>query len=223
MISVVIRTKNEEQWIGRCLAGVKAQSVRDVEIIVVDNQSTDSTLGIAEWHGCKIINIGDDKFTFGRALNWGIDAAAGEYIAIISGHCVPTDDRWLSAFHSCFEDRSIAGAYGRQEPLPDTSPNDKRDLWTTFGIEPKIQKVDYFFHNANSMIVKDIWEKLPFDEEIQGVEDRDWAKKVLGLGYKIAYQPLANVYHFHGIHHDGNPERSQRVARVIESIGMRGA
>ncbi|MFB8794966.1 MAG: glycosyltransferase [Microcoleus sp.] len=45
--SVVIRCYNEEQHIGRLLSGIMEQSVRDVEIILVDSGSTDATVGIA--------------------------------------------------------------------------------------------------------------------------------------------------------------------------------
>jgi rhamnosyltransferase len=54
------------------------------------------------------------------------------------------------------------------------------------------------------------------------VEDRDWAKKVLGRGYKIIYEPSASVYHHHGIHQGRNVERAERVVRVIEMINNGG-
>ena len=46
MISVVIRTKNEETWIGRCLRAVADQTYPDFEVILVDNNSTDATMDI---------------------------------------------------------------------------------------------------------------------------------------------------------------------------------
>ena len=68
------------------------------------------------------------------------------------------------------------------------------------------------------MIRRDLWEALPFDETIAGVEDRDWAKRVLGRGYRVVYEPAASVYHFHGINHGRDQARAARVARVIELI-----
>jgi glycosyltransferase involved in cell wall biosynthesis len=225
VISVVIRTKNEERWLRRCLTAVALQSYRPVEVIVVDNVSTDGTVGIAKEFGCRILSIDDCEFTFGRALNRGIAVARGELIAILSGHCIPLNERWLSCLAASFVDELVAGVYGRQEPLPDSDPFDKRDLWTTFGLERRVQTRDIFFHNANSIILRRVWNEVPFDEEISGVEDRDWAKKVLGRGYKIVYEPNASVYHHHGIHQGRNVERAERVVRVIELIhngGRRG-
>src|SRR5688572_30489215 len=135
MISVIVRTKNEGRWIGRCLAGVLGQDCTDFEVIVVDNASTDDTVRQARAAGCRVVNISDGEFSFGRAINRGIEAARGDFAAILSGHCIPVHDRWLSSLRaSLLADASIAGVYGRQVPLPDSHPFDKRDLWTTFGI-----------------------------------------------------------------------------------------
>jgi glycosyltransferase involved in cell wall biosynthesis len=189
-----------------------------VGVVVVDNMSTDGTIAIAEEFGCHIVRIDDRQFSFGRAINLGIAASTGELIAILSGHCIPVNEQWLSCFAAAFTDDLVAGVYGRQEPLPDSDAFDKRDLWTTFGVERRIQMQDMFFHNANSIIRRRIWEDVPFDEEISGVEDRDWAKKVLARGHKIVYEPSASVYHHHGIHQGRNVARAERVVRVIELI-----
>ena len=218
MISVVIRTKNEADWIGRCLTAVRRQDYAEFEVIVVDNDSTDGTREIAAGFDCRVLRIGDAEFTFGRALNYGIRAARGELIAILSGHSIPVNDKWLERLALVFTQPDIAGAYGRQEPLQDTSDFDKRDLWTTFGLDRRIQTKDFFFHNANSMIRRDIWESVPFNENLEGVEDRDWARRVLQMSYKISYEPYASVYHFHGIHQGRDEARAARVAHVIELI-----
>ena len=46
--SIVIRAYNEEKHIGRLLEGIQHQTIKDVEIILVDSGSTDSTVSIAE-------------------------------------------------------------------------------------------------------------------------------------------------------------------------------
>ncbi len=217
-ISVIIRSKNEERWIRRCLAAVTQQDCEGLEIIVVDNGSSDRTVEIAREFQCKVLDIDDRCFSYGRALNLGIGEAGGEYVAILSAHCIPLNNRWLARLRMDFVDDSIGAVYGRQEPLPDSDVFDKRDLWTVFGLERKVQTKDFFFHNANSMIRRRLWETLPFDEELSGVEDRDWAKKVIERGYRIVYQPQASVYHFHGIHQAQDRARAERVVRVIELI-----
>jgi glycosyltransferase involved in cell wall biosynthesis len=221
MISLVIRTKNEAGWIARCLTAIALQDLPDQEVVLVDNESTDDTRPLARRFKCRIVRISAREFSYGRAINLGIAHARGDLVAILSGHCVPAHDRWLSALSAHFDDPTVAGVYGRQIPLPDSHPFDKRDLWTTFGVERRVQRKDYMFHNANSMIRRSVWTAVPFDEEISGVEDRDWARKVLARGYQIVYEPLATVYHHHGIHQGLDPDRAERVVRVIQMIGDR--
>ncbi|MAH84060.1 MAG: hypothetical protein CBB68_06800 [Rhodospirillaceae bacterium TMED8] len=217
-ISIVIRAKNEAKWLASCLDAVSMQDYHDFETIVIDNQSTDKTREIAEAFDCEIIDITDEEFNFSRALNIGIATGKKQLIAMVSGHCIPADDQWLSRLAMHFSDPSVVAVYGRQEPLPDTAPTDKRDLWITFGLDRKTQKRDYFFHNANSMIRRTTWENTPFNENIHGVEDQDWAKKVLSNNHRIIYEPTARVFHHHGIHHALSEERAERVVRVIELI-----
>ncbi|MFO3797859.1 MAG: glycosyltransferase, partial [Anaerolineales bacterium] len=55
--SLVIRAYNEEKHIGRLLEGVAQQSVRDVEVILVDSGSTDRTVEIARQFGARVLHI----------------------------------------------------------------------------------------------------------------------------------------------------------------------
>ncbi len=218
-VSVILRSKNEARWIARCVHALSLQQYDGgIEIVLVDNESKDGTAEIARSLGCRVISISDKEFTYGRALNRGIAASAGEFIATLSAHCIPVNDQWAVRLVSNFHVPAVAGVYGRQEPLPDSSDFDKRDLWTTFGHERRIQRKDYFFHNANGMIRRSIWQTMPFDEQMRGVEDRAWAKQALRAGFLIVYEPAASVYHHHGIHQGRDEKRARRVAQVIEMI-----
>lgn len=183
---------------------------------MVDNDSTDATLSIAESFGVKTIKIPTADFSYGKALNDGIRACSGEFICCLSGHCIPQNTNWLFWLHTGFHDPQVAGVYGRQKPVQSTHVLDKRDLWNLFGPERKVQTTDPFFHNANSMIRRSVWEAIPFDETANGVEDRIWAQKVLARNYKIVYEPQGAVYHPHGVNQVGDISRAERVVKVIE-------
>ena len=221
MISVVLRAKNEAYWMGRCLTALTRQKLPDIDVVLVDNESTDDSVPIAERFGCTIRTIGRDEFSYGRALNIGFEAARHDTVALLSSHCVPIDELWadyLFAHLGPEGDNAVCGVYGRQEPMPDTSAIDRRDLWTTFRDERVRQRKDYFFHNANSGIRKSVWEEHPFDEQIRGVEDREWGKRMIALGHEIVYEPSLRVYHQHGIHQGRDEGRAKRVAEVIDII-----
>lgn len=217
MVSIIIRTKNEERWITTCLSSIFSQDYKDFEVIIVDNMSTDKTCEKAKkFNITKILTCED--YLPGKALNIGVREAKGEYIACISGHCIPVDSKWLSNLLNNLKEPKVGGVYGRQEPMEFTSDADKRDLALVFGLDRKVQRKDTFFHNANSMFKKNIWEEIPFDEDVSNIEDRVWAKKVLERGYEVVYEPMASVYHYHGIHQNGNVERCANVVRILESL-----
>ena len=215
-VSIIIRTKNEERWIGSCLRAIYGQTYKDFEIIIVDNNSKDKTIEKANNHLIKNVIYIDDYLP-GKALNIGIENSIGEYFVCISAHCIPTNKYWLETLvNSIEEDKMFAGVYGRQEPMAFSTLADKRDLLIVFGLDRKIQKYDSFFHNANSIVRKELWKKIPFDNNTTNIEDRLWAQEMLNIGYKLMYEPKASVYHYHGIHQDGNIERLQNVVNIIE-------
>ena len=93
LVSIVIRTKNEERWITSCLKAVFKQNYDNIEVIIVDNNSTDRTILKAKEFPVKLVEI--EEFFPGKAINDGIRASSGEYIVCLSGHCVPVNNTWL--------------------------------------------------------------------------------------------------------------------------------
>jgi len=216
LVSIIIRTKNEEEWISKCLRAVFAQKSVKIEVIIVDNNSTDTSIARAKEFDVKILKI--DKYIPGLALNYGISNAKGEIICCLSGHCVPTDEYWLSNLIKPLADPKIAGTYGRQVPTENSDPLDVRDLVMLFRNESFVQSVDSFFHNANSAFLKSTWNQFPFCEESTNIEDRIWGEQVIKSGLKIAYVSEACDFHWHGVNHGLDPKRAKNIARILDNI-----
>ena len=53
LVSIIIRSKNEEKWIRLVLQSILNHTIRDIEVILVDNNSIDNTVRIAKSFGVK--------------------------------------------------------------------------------------------------------------------------------------------------------------------------
>ncbi len=56
LISVIVLTKDSSQTLSSCLKSVRNQSYSNIELIVVDSQSADDTVNIAQKYAAKIVN-----------------------------------------------------------------------------------------------------------------------------------------------------------------------
>jgi glycosyltransferase involved in cell wall biosynthesis len=196
-VSIVIRARNEGPFLGRLLRGIALQDVAEAEVVLVDSGSTDDTRAIAAAGGCRVIDVAPERFTYGHALNLGCAAARGGLCVLVSAHCVPVNDRWLRRLLEPFRDPAVAASYGKQLPLAATLPYEQRNLLAGFPFGSRRQTSHAFFHNANAALRREVWARLPFDETLPGLEDREWARRVLAAGWQIVYEPLAMVYHEH--------------------------
>ena len=196
-VSIIIRSKNEEHFVGQTLESIFNQSI-DIpfEVIVIDSGSNDRTLDIVRKFKVRLFEIEPDKFTFGFALNYGVKLAIGKYIINLSAHCIPVNSKWMAnLLYPLLSDLSIGATYGKQEPIKGLNPFEEQSLITDFDPNEKY-KIRPIFSNANCAIKKRVWEKYPFDENASFSEDFIWAK-MLPSKYKIKYVHSASVYHSH--------------------------
>lgn len=123
IVSIIIPTRNAETYLGQCLESINNQTFRDFEVIIVDGQSTDKTLEVAQ----SLTNFHLIKQTgTGLAASWnqGIQASHGAYISFIDS------DDW-------FEPNSLA--------------QHMQQLLTQPEIDYSIGHVKYFAENANTL------------------------------------------------------------------------
>lgn len=198
--SIVIRTLNEARYLDEVLGSVACQTYPAPcrEVVVVDSGSTDRTLEIARAHGCRIVPIAREQFSFGRSLNLGCDAARGDFLVFISGHCVPTDADWLWQLVLPFRDDSVAITYGRQLGGPETKFSEHCLFEKYFPASAAdAHQAPFFCNNANAAFRRADWASLRFDETLTGLEDMHLARALWEKGRKVAYAPRAAVYHYH--------------------------
>ena len=93
-VSILIPCYNVEKYLPQCLESVIGQTLRDIEIICINDGSTDSTLDILKQYADKdtrIKIIDKENEGYGISMNCGIDMATGEYIGIVES------DDWVDA------------------------------------------------------------------------------------------------------------------------------
>ena len=130
-VSIIIPVYNQEKYIEECLVSVVNQSLKEIEIICVNDGSTDNSLRIlTEWKekDDRISVISGPNCGYGKAMNIGLAAATGEYIGIVE----PDDYVSLSMYEKLYtaakeKDRDIC----------------KADFYRSYGDSKKNVRFDY--------------------------------------------------------------------------------
>ena len=202
-VSFVIRTRNVENDLPRCLDSIFSQNNptnNKLEIIIVDNESTDNTLNVANKYGAKIVTITQDNFTWGKALNIGIEQAEGDIVILMSADVNAENDMWLNEILGPFNNSRVAAVYAKQIPRSDAPIDERIRLELTFPdqsihFDGKDDKI--LASNACAAIKKIVWDDVHYDEEIEGGEEILWTKEIQKSGYAYVYNSNAIVYHSH--------------------------
>ncbi|MBC70015.1 glycosyltransferase family 2 protein [Acinetobacter sp.] len=208
-VSVIIRTKNEERWIGHAIQSVLDHLTKP-EIIVVDNNSTDQTIDIvntfkedpllkkkdnSNYTSIKILKI--ENYTPGRALNLGASKAKNNIILILSSHCVLTKIN-LNQINDDL--KSYVAIFGKQIPVYNGKKIVPRYIWSHF-VSKRVTNMYSsmegrpFLHNAIAIYKRDYLIKNKFDENLVSKEDRYWAIDAKSNKKNILYDPNLEVLH----------------------------
>lgn len=218
--SVIIRTYNEERYLPALLKGIRDQETENVsvEVILVDSGSTDNTLQIANDFGCVIKSIRKEEFSFGKSLNIGCETASGQVLIFISGHCIPVNKDWLINLITPIITERVVWAYGRQIGNEESRFSEQQIFDKYFPAYSSIPQNGFFCNNANAAVLKNVWEKFRFDEELTGLEDMHLAQKVVNEGMKLGYVSEAPVFHLHDENWRKVKNRFEREAIALQRI-----
>lgn len=224
-VSVIIPMFNKSFYSKRCLAALMETTHRPLEIVAIDNGSTDETPAVlaeagkaARAAGIELTVIANDTNRgASTARNQGLDAATGDYIAVMDNDIVIRRRSWAGTMLAALKERSDVGIVspkimfafpphliqcagaavsptgrvfflGRGEPADTPQFNAPRELQAAI--------------SACWMMPASIPRQLGgFDEIYNPVqyEDIDFAYRVRQAGYKILYLPHVEMYHFENV------------------------
>jgi glycosyltransferase involved in cell wall biosynthesis len=89
LVSVILPVYNRAGWVGRAIESVLSQTHRHIELLVIDDGSTDGTRRVLESFGSRITILDQKHAGAETARNLGIESARGEFVAFID-----SDDVW---------------------------------------------------------------------------------------------------------------------------------
>jgi len=196
-IGVVIRALNEEEHVGRLLMGLAQQTRVPDQIVLVDSGSSDSTVPIAERLGAEITHISPQDFSFGRSLNVGFEACETDLVLLLSAHLYPVFDTFVEKLVAPFGQGQVAVSYGRQVGDWRTQFSELRIMRQWFPEAGSGPQEHPFSNNANACVRRRVWELMPYDEDLTGLEDVDFASRAQGKGFEVHYVAEAPVVHVH--------------------------
>lgn len=130
MISVIVAIYNEEKYLRQCLDSIMCQTYRNLEIICVNDGSTDTSLEILEEYAAQddriqIFTKENEGLGGASARNFGLDKATGEYVSILDSDDFFEPDMLDKAFHKAQETDADIVVFGGYE-YDDKSQTDRR-------------------------------------------------------------------------------------------------
>lgn len=213
MISVIIPVKNGASTLNACLKSIKNQkNIGDVEIIILDSGSTDSSIKIAAEYSAKVINIDPGTFNHGLTRNLGASQTNGNLLFFTVQDARLSDNYVLYKMASHFKASHVMGVCGHQAIPHEKDKNPffwirrislpevvirKLDKISEYKEMSEIEKRSLLaWDNVIAMYRKDAFNELPF-EKADFCEDWLWSFAALKKGWTLIYDPSLITYHYH--------------------------
>lgn len=227
-LSVVIPTLNAADEIDSLLDTIEAQSLQPLDILVVDSSSDDGTVDEVAKHPCvNLVRIERKEFNHGSTRDMALRRSAGEFVCFLTQDAAPASNRYLERLVAPFlADDSIALVTGRQLPKGDArrfeqlvrkfnypkapSVRSKSDL-------PKYGIKTFFASDTCSAYRRTAYLECGGFDHVNTNEDMLMAARFIASGWKVAYEPRAEVYHSHNLTPSQQFARNRAVGFFLET------
>jgi len=205
-VSIIIVNYNGKRFLKECFFSLKKSDYSNLEIIMVDNASTDGSIAFARENYPDLVVIKKRKnHGFAKASNDGADKADGKYLFFLNND-TKLGTRTVSLLVKAMEKDTRLGICGPKM----VSYDGRKHFHTGIGIDifgfPTNTNRVFYAEGAALMIRRDLFNRLDgFDPDyFMFHEDIDLGWRAWLLGYRVAAVPQAVVYHFIGGTAKGN-------------------
>ena len=229
-VSVIIPTWKAEKYLEPLLEALHSQSLKPLEIIVIDSSSPDQTAGIARQMGCTVEVIPQSEFNHGATRNLGAKMATGEVLVFMTQDALPANEQFLEALVSPIRDNTAAAAYARQLPYPEAPPPEVFARHFNYPAQSHLQTLEdvprkgfkaFFYSDVASAVRRDtFWATGGYPDWVIVDEDVYFCAKLLRDGQQVAYCAEAQVFHSH---HYPLTQQFRRIFDVGVFVAQSGA
>jgi rhamnosyltransferase len=184
------------------------QSVMPQRLLVIDSASTDQSVALAREAGFEIVRIDRYEFNHGGTRQWAVEYLSDcEIIVFLTQDAVVASTESISELVRCFDDPSVAVAYGRQLPHEGATPIESHARVFNYG--PRTLRKDtaaakqlgtkvFFCSNSFAAYRRLVLLNLGgFRRDLILGEDMEFAARAIKAGYSNVYCATAPVYHSH--------------------------
>ena len=210
LVSIIIINYNGKSYLEKCLESIKKIKYDNLEIIVVDNNSTDGTMEFLVQNYPSIITLKLDKnYGFAKPNNVAAKIAKGDFLLFLNNDTEVTPN-FLTELVQVLVGNDQIGICQSLLLKPNGEIDSSGDFIDTIGVvynskEPidKIREISSA-RGASMIIRKELFLDLGgFDEQFfVSFEDVDLGWRTWIKGYKVAINPKSVVYHHGGKTHD---------------------
>jgi glycosyltransferase involved in cell wall biosynthesis len=197
-VSIIIPCRNEEETIEECIKSFLNQTYKNIEVIVVDDGSTDNSYQIARSFPVKVIRIEDRPYPYGpsHARNVGIKEARGDIIIFAEGDGKYAPN-YVERAIEALDDPAVGGCLPGPR-IPWTRMNNTVSRYQMLKWRAIHELIVSGKRPINGAFAfrREIFEKVGlYDETLTVGEDRDLVNRIKSAGYKLVY--LNNVCWYH--------------------------
>ena len=231
-ISVVIPTLNASAEIESLLISITKQTLKPNEIIVVDSESDDETVTLANPHPLvRVISIQRDDFNHGGTRDMAFRASIGDVVLFLSQDVVIRDETYIETLIQATLQDGVACAFGRQVARADAPLYEKYTREYNYPANSSLHGADgvaqlgikaFFLSDVCSAYRRDAYFAVGgFDNPVLTNEDMLIAAKFLHAGYRISYCADAVILHSHRYSWKQEYDRNYRIGLVLRQYRER--
>ena len=188
LVSIIIHSKNSEKFIAENINSIKNISCDNLEVLLVDNGSTDGTLKIASKE-LPSIKIFDSKIERSTQVNFGVSKSNGKYIYLTAADII-YDKYYIRKCLELCEKENLDAIYTSALEYQNTTLVEK-----AINFEKKFY-VGIDMYETCRFIKKDVFINLGgYDENLVAGEDYDFQRRLIQNNYKLGRVDRIAEYH----------------------------